>query len=145
MSTRVGDNLVRSNKLTYDNSGIGRNYLDICDNATGVSSDLAKEVAAGIRQVTTQEIKEFGIEYPCHGPEQERWFKVRATHFTAAAGRRVVVSHEDITERILAENELALNQKRLSSLLELSHKAHSLSEHEIVHYVIEEAVNTYKQ
>ncbi len=44
-------------------------------------------------------IPEFGIEYPCHSPNEERWFHVRATPFSGESPQFVVVSHEDITER----------------------------------------------
>ncbi|MEJ2207697.1 MAG: PAS domain S-box protein [Anaerolineae bacterium] len=45
----------------------------------------------------------------------------------------------DVTQRNKVEEELRLNNMRLDSLMELSQKAHQLSEHEIVQVAIEEA------
>ena len=39
-----------ANQLRYENFGIGINYLEICESATGDWSQGAKEVAAGIRK-----------------------------------------------------------------------------------------------
>ena len=86
--------------------GAGENYLDICDSAAGDFSEEASAVATGIRAVMAGQRDEFHLEYPCHSPQQPRWFTVRATRFDAAGPVRVVVAHENITERRRAEDEL---------------------------------------
>ena len=58
--------------------GLGRNYLAICEQAKGDCSDEARQVAAGIRGVLAGETSEFALEYPCHSPDQKRWFRVMA-------------------------------------------------------------------
>jgi PAS domain S-box-containing protein len=63
-------------------------------------------MAAGIRAVMTGQKTEFHLEYPCHSPQQQRWFIGRATRFTGAGPVRVVMAHENITERKQAETEL---------------------------------------
>jgi diguanylate cyclase (GGDEF)-like protein/PAS domain S-box-containing protein len=52
----------------------------------------------------------------------------------------ILASVRDISEQKKIENERALNESRLASLLELSQKAHELSERDIVQQAIEEAV-----
>jgi two-component system nitrate/nitrite sensor histidine kinase NarX len=94
------------NGLAWADSGVGRNYLAIADSATGELSGLAQEAAAGIRAVIAAESEQFSIEYPCHSPTEKRWAVMRVTRFELAGGVRVVILHEDITERKLAEQAL---------------------------------------
>ena len=95
----------------------GANYLRVCDRSTGRFSDEGSLVAAGIRAVLAQQITEFLIEYPCHGPGAERWFVVRVTPFPGDGPRRVVVAHEDVTRRKQLEREVveiaSLEQRRI--------------------------------
>jgi len=84
----------------------GVNYLRVCDAATGDCADEAGEAAAGIRAVLAGETEIFGLEYPCHSPTEERWFNLRVTRFPGDGPAHVIVSHEDITARRLAEEAL---------------------------------------
>ena len=84
----------------------GANYLLVCDHASGDCAGEAGEAAAGIRAVLAGEREVFSLEYPCHAPDQPRWFNMRVTRFPGDGPARVVVSHEDITQRKLAEDSL---------------------------------------
>jgi DNA-binding CsgD family transcriptional regulator/PAS domain-containing protein len=89
------------------------NYLAICDAAQGESAPKAHQVAEGIRSVIKGEIEEYTMDYPCHSPDQERWFYMRATRSVDKGPLRVVVSHENITALKIAENRLRLQQEEL--------------------------------
>ena len=84
----------------------GTNYLRVCDAATGDCADEAGEAASGIRAVLAGETEMFSLEYPCHSPTEKRWFNLRVTRFPGDGPARVIVSHEDITARRLAEEAL---------------------------------------
>ncbi|HSG71876.1 MAG TPA: PAS domain S-box protein, partial [Planctomycetaceae bacterium] len=84
---------------------VGANYLEVCDRSTGPYAEEAPAVAAGIRAVLRGENEEFWLEYPCHAPQEQRWFLIRVTKFGGAGPVRVVVSHENITETKLADEE----------------------------------------
>jgi signal transduction histidine kinase/ActR/RegA family two-component response regulator/putative methionine-R-sulfoxide reductase with GAF domain len=86
--------------------GIGTNYLDICDKATGDWSQGAPSAAAGIRAIIAGTSDSFCQEYPCHSPTENRWFTMRVTRFSGEGPVRVVVAHENITARKQAEEEL---------------------------------------
>ncbi len=86
----------------------GANYLDVCDSATGEDAELAKAFASGMRSVLDGAGNLFSMEYPCHSPEEERWFYGRVTPFVSHGCNGVVVSHENITERRKKERELLL-------------------------------------
>ena len=85
---------------------VGANYLTTCERIEGAEADQAWAVARGIRKVISGEVHEFHLEYPCHSPVEQRWFTVRVTPFRGEGSVRVVVSHENITERKRIEGEL---------------------------------------
>lgn len=82
---------------------IGWNYFAACECAEGDDRDMALQMANGIRQVMCGALDQFALEYPCHSPTECRWFIARVTRFQDGSGN-VVVSHENITQRRLAEN-----------------------------------------
>ena len=96
----------RQNAFLGSNYGIGANYLALCETAVGECAAEAPAVAKGIRAVMAGQCGEFVLEYPCHGPQEQRWFVVRVTRFAGEAPVKVVVAHENITARKLAEEEL---------------------------------------
>lgn len=61
--------------------------------------EALEEVLAGTRE-------DFQQEYPCHSPTETRWFAAHVVKFRGGLDTRLVVSHENITERKLRELEL---------------------------------------
>jgi two-component system, cell cycle sensor histidine kinase and response regulator CckA len=100
--------------LTRD--GVGINYLEVCDSAHGDSSEGAALAAAMIREIMAGRSKEFRREYPCHSPYENRWFVLRATRFSLGSQVRIVLAHEDITERKMSEEALEASEKRYRAL-----------------------------
>ena len=86
--------------------GVGVNYLDACEGAAEPRGSEASAVAAGIREVIAHRRDEYSREYPCHAPEGRRWFNVRVTRFGDLDSVRVVIAHEDISQRKAAEEQL---------------------------------------
>jgi len=90
--------------------GIGVNYIRLCETAGGDCSEEAAEVAQGLRQVLSGEREMFALEYPCHSPDEFRWFRVMVSPAVnpgeEGVHHGVVVMHVDITERKQAEQEL---------------------------------------
>ncbi len=105
-----------ANDFSGKNYGLGANYLDVCARATG--ADEAPLVLQGLRDVLSGGRDEFYLEYPCHSPDEQRWYALRATRFGSTPARvmlakpadseplRVVVTHEDISRRKLTEIRL---------------------------------------
>ncbi len=87
------------------------NYLEICDSAA--KQDGGPDVAKGIRAVITGIVEEFVLEYPCHSPDEERWFYMRVTRAAGSGPMRIVVSHENITALRQAQNRLIKSKAAL--------------------------------
>jgi PAS domain S-box-containing protein len=103
---------------------VGVNYLDICRESSGYSSEGAMAAHDGIRAVLDGRLPSFNLEYACHSPTQQRWFTMIAMPL-GTPGRGAVISHFNITERKQAEEQhqallTAVQQEksRLSALID---------------------------
>ena len=90
------------------------NYLDVCDRTTGPEALDAQAFAAGIRAVISGEQEFFSLEYSCHSAPEERWFIGSVTRFREPMPARVVICHENITDRKHAKE----SQMRLATAVE---------------------------
>ncbi|MEI2723387.1 MAG: ATP-binding protein [Verrucomicrobiota bacterium] len=96
---------------------IGVNYLAICEAGFQRDKDeSAKAAWSGLRAVMSGAQAEFSLEYPCHSPNEQRWFSLHATAFRGEGPDRVVVAHENFTPRKQAEEELHGSREQLRAL-----------------------------
>jgi signal transduction histidine kinase/ActR/RegA family two-component response regulator len=95
---------------------VGQNYLDVCQTADA-ESDENQRIADGIRDVINGRRTHFAMQYPCHSPQQQRWFVIRVTRFSIPGPVRVVVAHDDVTHRVLAEEAVAQSNRRKDEFL----------------------------
>ncbi len=87
---------------------VGANYLAVCQASLRRGEDaLAEAALRGLQAVLLGEREEFLLEYPCHSPDEQRWFNLRATRFPGEGIARIVVAHENITARKRAELRIA--------------------------------------
>ena len=93
---------------------IGVNYLDICNAAMEASAEEAGGVYKGITDLIAGKTDEFVIDYPCHSPDEKRWFYMRATRLEIHEEMLVVISHENITPLKLAEEKLRHREEELN-------------------------------
>jgi len=113
-TNRAWRNYAVGNGMAEGYDSIGENYLHICDAADGEEGDLARSVAAGIRDVINGRVDEFLFDYPCHSPEGPRWYYLRAIRMSGGGPMRVVVSHEEITALKLTEEALRKSEAQLT-------------------------------
>jgi len=114
---RAWKQFARANQFHGERCGVGDNYFTVCGGAVGDFAGEAPPSAKGIRAVMTSVSDEFQLEYPCHGPHEQRWFTLRATRFDGAGAVRVVVAHENITARKQAEQQLQESERRFGDML----------------------------
>ncbi|MCX6912179.1 MAG: PAS domain-containing protein, partial [Verrucomicrobia bacterium] len=69
---------------------VGANYLAACQASFQREPDpVIEAVLQGLRAVMSGARKEFSVEYPCHSPQEQRWFTVRGTRFPGQGPVRV--------------------------------------------------------
>ena len=96
--------------------GPGANYLEICDRAAARGSKEAAAVGRALRQALNAELAPgFSLEYPCHSTRMKRWFVARISAFTEDGQTYAVISHQNVTKRRHAEEELRLLNRELES------------------------------
>jgi len=92
-----------ANGVRTDPEMLGVDYLAVVDAADDAHATRA---AAGLRGVLREERERFELEYPCHAPDEKRWFLMRAAPFAHDGDRYVTVAHVEITERKARERAL---------------------------------------
>ena len=84
---------------------LGSNYLNVCRAVTGPEAEQAARVVRSISEVLQGSLPDFSLEYPCHSPTEQRWFILNVTPLEGG-DIGAVVSHLDITSRVLQEQEI---------------------------------------
>lgn len=85
-------------------TGIGRNYLASIKSSTSPDEADLTEIYLGIKNVIEGRSKHFFIQYPCHSPDEQRWFLMSAAP-VANSEHAAVVSHFNITPWKLGKPE----------------------------------------
>lgn len=115
-TNRAWQDYARENGMKDSFDNVGTNYLTICEVAADDLDNEAGLVAKGIRKVIAGDSEEFLTHYPCHSPNQKRWYAVRVVPFREEKTNRVIVTHENITPII--EIQEALEAKEVELLAE---------------------------
>ncbi len=101
---------------------VGTNYLDVCS-----ADPAAADARDGIQAVLDARLESFSLEYPCHGPRQQRWFSMIVTPLGENLQHGVTITHTEITALKQAEQyehfrsrilELLAGSKPLPVILE---------------------------
>ncbi|MBB6050553.1 sensor domain-containing diguanylate cyclase/phosphohydrolase [Armatimonas rosea] len=81
----------------------GANYLTVWRHAGPEQATFL----ARLESLLAGEVTTFALEYPCHSPDQEKWFLAQFTRLPEQASGEVyiLVTHENITELKLAEQK----------------------------------------
>ena len=90
---------------------VGGNYLDACWRACQAGDEDALRVVSALKEVLAGRREAMAHEYPCHSPEEHRWFMVYASAMRTRSGepRGAVIMHLDITLR----RKIAYDQDRI--------------------------------
>jgi PAS domain S-box-containing protein len=96
----------QENGLQDEQACLGQNYLEVSQASRGLWSEEAPEVSRHLTAMLEEDKENFFLEYPCHGPGGQRWFLLLASRFSLRGKAMIVMSHENITARRLAEDKL---------------------------------------
>ena len=112
LTNRAWTDFAAANGGNPDRTGIGANYLTACE---GDPTDrAAMQTADGLRAIISGERTDYSVEQSCHSPELNRWFQMHATIYDGAGPTRVVVTHENISERKAEERLVAIDLDKLA-------------------------------
>lgn len=81
-------------------TSVGVDYRSVC---RASDDDWAGEAYDGLTALLDGDREQFELEYPCHSPDEQRWFLLQAARCTYQHEPYVAVAHVDVTERKLAE------------------------------------------
>lgn len=99
-------------RFAHQNSGgcgtDSGNYLTICTQAAANGCEIAGRFSEGLLAVLENRVPCFMLEYDCHSPDEERWFICRITRFELEGQVYGVISHQNITPKIMAEQSEAV-------------------------------------
>ena len=107
------------NQFTGIDHGVGANYLQHCGQ-TFPQTGNDQSCISGINDVINGRQTRFEMEYPCHSPAEQRWFVMRVTRFQSPGPVRIVIVHDNCTERKLAESTLRASEEFNRSIIESS-------------------------
>jgi signal transduction histidine kinase len=93
----------------------GANYIDVCAAVTDDDTEYARRAIDGIKSVLDGSEQIFTMEYPCSSPTEERWFIMTVVPLQRPEGG-AVVTHTNITRRLLAERELLESREEYRDL-----------------------------
>lgn len=82
------------------------NYLFTCKKAADNGDEIGVRALEGINAVINEQQDDLYLEYPCHSDDEKRWFMMRVVPFKLNTDFYYVITHQNITERKLAEEEV---------------------------------------
>lgn len=94
----------------------GADYLAVCSAAAGPACPVASQVADAVRAAIAGGRQSFSVEYECHAPDKRRWFVMHLSAFPSDGPLRLVIKHEEISDRKLAEEERLASARRIKRL-----------------------------
>ncbi|MGV8993634.1 MAG: PAS domain S-box protein [Flavobacterium sp.] len=98
------------------NTSVGSNYFSVCRVAIDEGDMDVKKTLDGIKSVFDKKAPSFHLEYPCNVKQVKRWFMLNVLPF-GNDDSKVVISHQEITIRKLAEENLNIATTKLKSSL----------------------------
>jgi PAS domain S-box-containing protein len=85
---------------------VGSDYIAVCEASAAPS---ATAVANALREILAGRRDAFELEYPCHSQSTPRWFRLLASRYRGPGAPRVVLTHENITERREAQANTSMH------------------------------------
>lgn len=84
--------------------GVGTNYAALCDAAAAQGVDGVAELGRELRGLAAGDTALVTLAYPCHGPDERRWFVLIGLPLRADGARGAALLHLDTTQLIQSED-----------------------------------------
>lgn len=111
------DFAIENGATSLEHCSKGSNYFKVLKKAIAAPDNIAQQVFEGIQAVFKKERHIFELEYPCHSPNQQRWFILHVINLEGDESK-VVASHHDITKRRNAEDASKASELKYRRLFE---------------------------
>lgn len=108
---------IENGATTLERTSVGSNYFNVCANAIDDGDKYASEALEGLKSVLNNNADYCQMDYPCHSPEKQRWFTLRASKLSGD-NDMIVTVHEDITERMITQLKLMKSESNLREFFE---------------------------
>ena len=105
------------NGFSWENYGVGYSYFSVLKHAANDGENEVLEISEAIKDIANRKRDHFWTSYGCHSPYKKRWFSMRVSRFEGISGGRIVISHENITEQMLAEETLRESENLLRAVI----------------------------
>ncbi len=103
---RAWRKFAEANHPDPDSVCLGANYFEACKRARGEDASHAQKTLEALQDLLNGKRSSFSIEYPCHSPEERRWFSANFMACYENEELRLVTAHELITEKVIAREKL---------------------------------------
>ena len=107
-----------ANDLRSSDAGLGQDYLAVCAAARPPHAEGAESVAEGIRSVLAGTLPEFTLDYPCHAPTEQRWFRVKVTPLPHGDQLCALVLHLNISDDITSQQRAREGEAHYRAMFE---------------------------
>lgn len=140
-TNRAWENFAKEHEYIGESLLLEKNYLQQCD--LNHANEHYNECENGVTQVLTGKKDSFLGVYACHSPNERRWFNLRANRFYSNQEAYTVISHEDITNVKLIQEELEKLNRSFSALSESNMALiEAKTEDELLNKVVETIFST---
>jgi diguanylate cyclase (GGDEF)-like protein/PAS domain S-box-containing protein len=99
-------------------SGVGTNFIEICDLTTGEDGSDAHQLADGIRSVLGGRVTSYSIEYPRHSLPELHCYLSTVTPLTDDPASGAIVMRRDVTAERRATDSLLASELQFRQLAE---------------------------
>ncbi|MBB6520008.1 sensor domain-containing diguanylate cyclase [Pseudoteredinibacter isoporae] len=100
---------------------LGLNYKSSCLPSENDGDEFVVLAMRGLAEIKAGQRHSFIMEYPCHSPDQDRWFIMRIDRFISEGLMYFVISHQDISDRVRLEQE-ARSLARIDALTNIANR-----------------------
>jgi len=100
-------------------TGVGANYLDVCQRAALSGHPEAQKALEAIHTVLDGKVPQALVEYTSHSPSRARWFSMTVEPFKRPEGG-VIISHIDVTRQRQAEEAVERDREELAHVLRVT-------------------------
>lgn len=110
-------NFAEENNLSWPDCGVGKNYIAVCEAASGPDADMSRAIGNELRRLLEGASFCLRQMYSCHSPGHRRWFEMYASTFQNQGQTYMVVTHRNITARKLAEEQLVAHHAAVEAVV----------------------------